>query len=216
MILTNAPIFRTTLGVLAPMMIGLMPVAAHAADVSFVGQVPGGTDPLGGTYSVGATGGGLVQFEEITGLQSDPTQSAVTLDLAGTGLADITSFSLSITGSTATFLSPDVGFGDYLTTYAADGSILTDWTGTLSTDGKTITYTAASAADALVSGQGFNTISTILSGGTLPADFAYTVTWSGDAAAAVPETSSWAMMLAGFGALGIAARRRRAVRIAAA
>lgn len=216
MSLTNAPLFRRTLVALVPVAIGLMPVAAQATDVSFTGQVPGGTDPLGGNYSVGDTGGGLVQFEEITGLQSDPTQSAVTLNLAGSGLADVTAFTLSIIGSSATFLSPDAGFGDYLVTYGADGSIRSDWTGALSADGTSITYSAASAADALVSGDGFNTISTILSGGGLPSDFAYTVTWSGDAVAPVPELSSWAMMLVGFGALGVAARRRRAVRVAAA
>ena len=56
---------KAALSALLPVLLGLAPLAAHAATVTFTGQNPTGTDPLGGVYQIGAFGGGITNFEEV-------------------------------------------------------------------------------------------------------------------------------------------------------
>lgn len=214
MTVSKKSVSRKAFMFLAPAIIAATPFAAQATVVTFDGGIPGGTDPLGGTYVVGPSGGGLVQFEETAGHQADNTQQ-VLFDPAGSGLANATSFTLTITGSSDMILPLDRNFGNYFETFSADGAILSVWNATVNAAGTAITYTA-DAGDELLAGQRFATITTFSQGNDLPADFSYTLSWTGDAAAAVPEASTWAMMIVGFGLIGMSYRRRSAtVRFAA-
>ncbi|QJU60357.1 PEPxxWA-CTERM sorting domain-containing protein [Sphingomonas sp. AP4-R1] len=195
-------------------MMALAPFAAQATVVTFDGGIPGGTDPLGGTYVTGPSGGGLVQFQETAGHQADDTQQ-VLFDPTGSGLANATSFTLTITGSTDMILPLDRNFGNYFETFAADGSILSVWNASVNAAGTAITYTADAGSE-LLAGERFATITTFSQGNDLPADFSYTLSWTGDAAAAVPEAATWMMMILGFGLVGLSYRRKpAAVRFAA-
>jgi hypothetical protein len=61
----------------------------------------------------------------------------------------------------------------------------------------------------------FNARGTTLYSGYLDGRDVLSVSTTFDAAGAVPEPASWAMLIAGFGLTGAAARRRRAVAVAA-
>ena len=73
----------------------------------------------------------------------------------------------------------------------------------LSTDGPQL-YSGAEATPTFLTG----TFLLTEFGGT----GTYTLTISNPAAAAVPEPATWAMMLAGFGMVGVGLRRRSAVK----
>ena len=199
----NASIRKAALSALAPVLLGFAPLAAHAATTTytFTGQNPTGTDPLGGTYQVGAFGGGLTNFEEVAGLQPDPTQDV--LFTPGQGLANATSFTLTITGGKETLIPLSEGFGMFFETDTANSFALADWTATENKAGTSITFTADSPADALVAGERFGVDVTFAK--DLPKNFAYTITWGG---AAVPEPATWAMMITGLGLIGGVLRRR--------
>ena len=200
-------ISRKLLVALVPLIIAATPLAAHAATFTFDGAVPDGTDPLGGSYHVGPFGGGIVNFQEGAGNQPDPTQQ-VLFDPTGSGLANANSFTLTVTGSSDKILPLDFGYGNFFETFNADSTILSDWTASVNDAGTSITYTAA-PGDTLLPGQRFSATTTFATFNTLPADFAYTITWTGDptATAAVPEVATWGMMILGFGAIGSALRR---------
>jgi hypothetical protein len=198
------------LGALIPAAIFMAPLSAQAASYTFAGQVPNGVDTLGGSYTIGPFGGGLVNFSEIAGTQPDPTQ-AVLFNPGSSGLLDATSFTITETGTTDPILSVDRGFGDFFETYSASGAPLSVWTATENAAGTQVTYTA-SAGDALLAGERFNTTTTFTQADVLPTGFAYNITWTGDSAvSAAPEPSTWLLMIAGVGLIGSALRfgRRR-------
>lgn len=198
---------RNALVAFVPAMICLASPSARAATITFDGQLPSGSDPLGGTYSAGPTGGGLVQFDETAGIQADPTKQ-VLFNPVGSGLADATSFTLKITGSLNGILPLDRGFGNFFETFKQDSSILSSWTATENAAGTEITYTAGSG-NALLPGQRFDTVTTFSMFNNLPTDFAYSITWTGDAVTSVPEPTIWAMFIGGFGLIGVRMRRRK-------
>lgn len=202
---------KAALGALLPVLLGFAPLAAHAATTTFTftGQNPTGVDPLGGVYQVGAFGGGLTNFEEVAGLQPDPTNDV--LFTPANGLANATSFTLTITGGNDKLISLSEGFGMFFTTDHPNDDFLSDWNATENKAGTSITFTAPDAADALVAGERFGVDVTFTK--DLPKNFAYTITWGG---AAVPEPATWAMMIAGLGMIGGALRRKNAMGMAAA
>jgi hypothetical protein len=79
----------------------------------------------------------------------------------------------------------------------------------ISSDGKTITFTATPGQDLMTGDQydilvGFNQSTINLN------TFAFTATWTGfEQVAAVPEPSTWAMMILGFCGVGFMTYRRR-------
>ena len=188
----------------AALLLGAAPLAAHAATFTFAGQVPTGTDPLGGVYAAGPFGGGLVNFEETAGLQPDPTQQ-VLFNPSAAGLENATSFTLTETGTVDPILSLSAGFGVFFETYTPDSHFLSVWNATENAAGTSVTFTAPTG-EALLPGERFSTDVTFSEANTLPAGFAFDVTWGG----AVPEPQSWALMILGAGAAGAALRRRRA------
>jgi hypothetical protein len=203
--------FRTLGLAAAPMALWLIPAAAQATDVTFAGQLPGGTDPLGGVYAVGSPFG-FAQFSENAGLQSDDTQD-VLFNPSGSGISKATSFTLAVTGSSAGVLSLDSGFGNFFQTFTSGSTLLSNWNATENAAGTSITYSAPTIADALLAGQRFGTTTTFSPlSATLPADFAYTITWS-DAPIATPEPTAWALMIVGFAAVGGTMRRARKVQL---
>jgi hypothetical protein len=207
----NASIRKAALSALLPMLLGFAPLAAHAATTTytFTGQNPTGVDPLGGNYQIGPFGGGLTNFEEDAGLQTDKTNQV--LFTPGNGLLDATSFTLTITGSNDKIIPLSEDFGVFFETFNNQSDFLSDWTATENSAGTAVTFTADSSADALVAGDRFGLDVTFTK--DLPNNFAYTITWGG---AAVPEPATWAMMIAGLGMIGGVLRRKNALGVAAA
>ena len=191
------------LAALIPAAIAAAPLSAQAGTYTFAGQVPAGTDALGGAYTIGPFGGGLVNFSEDAGTQSDPTQQ-VLFNPGSSGLKDATSFTLTETGALDPILSLNAGFGNFFETYTSSGNFLSDWTATENAAGTSITYTAA-PGEALLPGERFAVVTTFTQANTLPSDFAFNVTWGG----AVPEPSTWALMISGVGLVGGSLRSRR-------
>ena len=206
---------------LVPAMVALAPVAAHADSVSFTGnspvawtdpQISSGVDQVSGANYTFYDLGGLNEFWEAAATQPDPTQQA----LFGTNvLSEATSFTFTV-NSPDVSISQVTSFGQFFETYNSDSTFKSVWNTTLGADGKSITFTADSPADDLVAGERYGLSVRLLPNGTgtIPSDLDYTITWNGTAA--VPEASTWAMMIAGLGIVGMGMRRKRQVALKAA
>lgn len=192
------------LAALIPAAILAAPLSAQAGIYTFTGQVPGGADTLGGDYTIGPIGGGLVNFTESAGEQPNRSQQ-VLFDPSGSGLKDATSFTLTETGTLDKVLPLSAGFGNFFETFTPNSFFLNDWTATENAAGTSITYTAP-VGEALLAGERFSTVTTFSNANTLPSGFAFTITWGG---AAVPEPSTWALMISGVGLIGGSLRSRR-------
>ena len=81
------------------------------------------------------------------------------------------------------------------------------WPETIS--GDTVTFTAPAAQNDLNSGDEFNLIVGFTGGPIIASDFSYTATWTGFEVVAMPEPSTWAMMILGFAGVGFMAYRRK-------
>ena len=186
----------------------------HAEIITFTGNGSSGVDPLGGSYSlttgpIGSANSGPNSFGFPTwGEDANNNRGSdnPTFNGGASGQFVATSFSFTYTGTqTNSFnTSFDLGLGRQHGPPNFGGS----WDTAISDDGKTVTFTAPSDQyltfgdqyDILV---GFtNTID--------PGQFSFTATWTGfEQVAAVPEPSTWAMMILGFTGVGFMAHRRR-------
>lgn len=194
----------------AALMVAASTVAANAATVTFSSS----PDPLGSATSLttGAPGfhGGPNAFDIPTWGEDPNTNGGAQIVFNPSGLDSgfvATSFTFTYTGSQALHLNTayDTGLTKVVPTapYTGAGA----WNVTFS--GNSVTFTAESAAAYLHPGDEFNLIVGFTGGTIIPADFSYTATWTGYEVAAVPEPSTWAMMILGFCGLGVMTWRRK-------
>jgi hypothetical protein len=193
--------------------------SAHATTVTYTGTGATSTDPLGGTVSL-TTGqfgvGGGPNAAGIATWGEDPNNNAgsqITFNPAGADSNFVaTSFTFTYTGTQALTLNQsfDTGLTKIVSTPGNVGA--GGWDTTF--NGNSVTFTAPAGINDLNPGDQFNVIVGFRNagGGSVvidPAEFSYTVTWTGFEVAAVPEPSTWAMMLLGFCGVGLVAYRRR-------
>jgi hypothetical protein len=200
--------------VMVPALIMLAPGLARAETVTLSGTGAASTDPLGGITSLstgqpGATGG--PNAFNIPTWGEDPNNnggSQITFNAAGADNNFVaTSFSFTYTGSQRLGIngSFDTGLTKIVPTPPNTGAGA--WAESIS--GDTVTFTAPTSQNDLNPGNEFNLIVGFTGGPIIASDFSYTATWTGFEVAAVPEASTWAMMLLGFAGVGFMAYRRK-------
>jgi hypothetical protein len=200
---------------LALALILLAPSFAQAETVTFSGTGAASTDPLGGITSLttgqpGATGGpnafGIPTWGE------DPNNNGGAQITFNPTSADsnfvATRFSFTYTGSQQLGINAafDTGLTKIVPTPPNTGAGA--WAESIS--GDTVTFTAPTAQNYLNPGNEFNLIVGFTGGPIIASEFSYTATWTGFEVAAVPEPSTWAMMILGFCGVGLMAYRRNA------
>jgi hypothetical protein len=195
-----------------PILVLLAVSSAHGATLTFTGTGATSTDPLGGATSL-TTGPGSSGGPNSFGFPTwgeDPNNnggSQITFNPTGADNNFVaTSFSFTYTGSQQLSFNTsfDTGLTKIVSTPPNTGA--GGWDTTFS--GDTVTFTAPAAQNYLDPGDEFNVIVGFTGGSIIPADFSYTATWTGFEVAAVPEPSTWAMMILGFCGVGFMAYRR--------
>ena len=171
------------------------PLAAHATDFTFTGSGLSGTDPLGSGWTAGPNEFGFSTFVEPLTDNGFPTFKG------GDGLADATSLTFTYTGTVPNGFNMELGSG--LTHIASPQG--TQWITTFLSP-TTVEFTAPKG-DELKPGDTFD-VQVAFDKKITANNFSFTATWAG--VAAVPEPSSWALMIMGAGAVGSVMRRKRA------
>lgn len=185
-----------------------------------------GTPGTGFQVSATAASGTPVEFGNI-----DPSYTATfetfspqrLFTAVGSNIVDVTFFIPGTTtaaftnGFGAVFTDVDVANATTLTFFGAGGSFLGTWAVPAATGNETLSFLGVLFGDAIVSSVRITSgTAALVPGGTDATgdrvamdDFIF-----GEprlAAAAVPEPTTWAMLLAGFGVIGLGFRRRRVV-----
>jgi PEP-CTERM motif len=182
----------------------ILPGSAWAETVTFTGGATS-TDPLGGTLSLGTELG-------FSGWGENPNLSNGNFSTFNPGAIDngfvATSFSFTYTGTQNLTYTATSGFGASLSKIVPTPPNTGAGPWDTSVNGKTITFTAEGPINDLNPGNEFD-INIEFFGQVTPADFSYTATWTGfEQVAAVPEPSTWAMMILGFFGVSFMAYRR--------
>jgi hypothetical protein len=184
--------------VAAVLAFGTASTPSHADTVSFqfAGNSASGSDLMGGTYEIGAD-----QF-----FDTNKTWGVNFTEYGPPSGFEATSLTITFTGlkSNTEILDTGIetGFGR-LGTNPFGG----EWETTIS--GDTITFTA-DAGQFLRAGDGYDYGVLFSKKITDLPDFGFTATWTGtELTAAVPEPSTWAMMILGFAGVGFMAYRRK-------
>jgi hypothetical protein len=169
---------------------------SYAATVSFSGTSTSGSDLMGGTYEIGADqyyktneswGVNFTEYAPPTGFE------ATSLSITFTGLTS---------GTTITNTGIETGF-----TRSGTNPFGGAWETSIS--GDTITFTADSGQYLRV-GDGYDYGVLFSKSIANDPNFAFTATWTGtELTAAVPEPSTWAMLIMGFCGVGFMAYRRK-------
>ena len=173
------------------------PLAAHATDFTFTGSGLSGTDPLGSGWTAGPNEFGFSTFVEPLTDNGFPTFKG------GDGLADATSLTFTYTGTVPNGFNMELGSG--LTHIASPQG--TSWITTFLSP-TTVEFTAPKG-DELKPGDTFD-VQVAFDKKITAKNFSFTATWSDGLSSAVPEPSSWALMIMGAGAMGSVMRRKRA------
>ncbi len=210
--MTNAKLWLAVAALALP----LVASAAHAAStMPIVGLYDTGVDGSGAKLADGSAeshytiDGSGTPYVYTNGLYlSDPNAKFIAAQTDGGYVVNPNTFALtfSLAGlnpATAT-LSGDFAADNYASVYLNGHLIAQDIQGTVYSNFQSLTPFSASSADFVA---GVNTLSFVVTDTGPPS--ALLVTNLSGAAGAVPEPAAWALMLMGFGGLGLAMRARR-------
>ncbi|MGI4879166.1 MAG: PEP-CTERM sorting domain-containing protein [Janthinobacterium lividum] len=178
----------------------LAPAAANAVNTTFTGTGVSGTDPLGSNWTAGANFAGFATWTEPLAMNQFPAFNPTGVSNGAGNFA--TTFTFTYTGSDNSVLNTNFD-EEFAHVQSPQGY---QWTPEFLSS-RSIRFTAPTG-DQLNPNDTFD-VYVGFQKAIDPSKFAFTATWGDTSvAAAVPDAPTWAMMLGGFGLMGVMMRRR--------